>query len=406
MSVVRVPSVLDTLVNYLDCDVAEIDKAVAALSSTAPDELVDMLVAFYRRWTAPVRAADEYRASISTQRSVATTLVYASSVAIRDPVADWLQGHFARRVGHQPPLKARVSGRVTKSLLGMHIYSGAFAPSTKQGPASRLELAALRPAIGSLSRWAELISRGVVLPTPIALHHVPTWSAVLAGFDSDPERLGGFEFRMADELTPAERRHQRITQGHYEAQVEAQEDAAYRPRLARMSPKGRPVDPEIEAGLNYELLVQASNASCRLTPITQREWAYLEHRVRHGHEQLRRAMRAELKIVPALLSARLPVFDDLDQKTLLAMRSQSDAFVDWQLQLRRAVRSIESSVCDDDFPYDARQVLEETVLPQVHFVQQATSRSRILRNSATQKSLELMIGAATAGGRAGAGCAD
>jgi hypothetical protein len=116
-----------------------------------------------------------------------------------------------------------------------------------------------------------------------------------------------------------------------------------------------------------------------------------------AREELSRA-DVSLTALTALTETLLPLAQMLTIKELAAIRRDDETFAEWRAALHSASRTISAGFASQEFAAEATAVLEETVLVEAERVRRVTSRSRALKESVRQKSLQLTLGAALVAG--------
>jgi hypothetical protein len=380
-----VPSILDVLENYLG-DLS--DSRVDRLTGEEISELAERVNEFYENWTMP-EATDlrMYAGGWIAGNFVAagpraylyTTLLYYPQTIIHDPVADWF---FPRRekLIAPPSVKGRANLELQGTEAGLLAGNGYY---RFIGDPERTRLV-LKPAVQALGEVSELIRAGVIIPVPQWWLVEQRQSAILTAVRHD---VGDEEFvsvvrRPIDEPAPRSD-HVRgmavVPEGGWargeESRGDAQ-DAAY--------------------FLNKTLAVMDGSGSLYVPPAAT-DAKLFELRADRVVAELRRH-RVDLHLARALANAHLPFLGDLDPKTLLAVRRDEQAFADWRAELRSAVRTISSRPSDgDEFDSEAKQVMQDLLLPKAHEVKRLTSTSAALRDAAKAQALELSLGTASLG---------
>jgi hypothetical protein len=263
----------------------------------------------------------------------ASALVYADEIAVRDPLDDWLvdQGHS---------------------------YLAQLSPATFE------DARPLWQAIDELRELAPLVRGGAVtLSATEAPYWLDSTSGVLALAKTPPPYLDEVERHgAAAEHDASWRRRPEFTYG---------------------------IDAFVEATRGWESFSACAHAGARFLPTTELEWQYLALRARLLGEELN---GSELRIVPSLVAARVPLFESLSARTILAIRNE-DAFESWKAELRTIWRRFEDRVGDADaVQSDLRVELEELVRRIEGQTSGAVSRSQALRQSARGAALKFLFG--------------
>lgn len=145
--------------------------------------------------------------------------------------------------------------------------------------------------------------------------------------------------------------------------------------------------------------------SARYVPMSQSDAALLEYRLNQLGERLdtKTNHNADLRLMPGLLVADLPFLQDLDAELLLAIREDEPAFQDWRSELRNAIRHVESLPSEGiAFESEARDVLQDALLPRANAVSQAVSGSQVMKDAAKDGITELGVSVGSIGWAAGA----
>jgi hypothetical protein len=128
----------------------------------------------------------------------------------------------------------------------------------------------------------------------------------------------------------------------------------------------------------------AAELNAEYIPAAGAESAFLVHRLQQLGDrlQIKTNRNAELRILPGLYAADLPFLQDLNADLMLAIREDEEAFADWRSELRNTVRIIESLPSDrTNFEAEARDVLNDRLMPRANEVQRAVSRSQVMRDA-------------------------
>jgi hypothetical protein len=366
----------DALVAFFD---GEVDgQRIMAMSNRNLHDLVDRLTDFYGAWVPPPSHQDEIRLSLADEELLGTALMYANSVAIPDPIFEWLVDTVDRIV-----YEAR------------HFYGGKL----KFEGGSRHEL---RDAVEFCRRWHKSLSSGHLIPTPVRAERFYGFRAILRSRERDPLLYVSWEELLdrayeGEPLSPAEQTILEAGVARFMAVAEAEGDA----RLSWVISQLRGSD-SIAIAVEIERYVsvfgQAASAQARPLATEPGEWEYLLHRLRIAGKELKGNERAKLAVVPALTSSELPFLAGATPAVLEEIRANEDAFHLWQLRLTQAVRTVESLPNDLGFPAEAREALDEFLIPAAAEVKVTTSRLSSIADTAKNMSVKLGIGAAMGAG--------
>jgi hypothetical protein len=149
--------------------------------------------------------------------------------------------------------------------------------------------------------------------------------------------------------------------------------------------------------LNKTLAV-ASAAHALYMPPSATDWAIYEARVAAGARELKRVNALDLKVLAALHSSRLPLFEGIELATVSRAREDHDAFGEWRAALRRAARGLQQLPIEGAaFEADSRQLLEDELAPAQKAVEKDATYFRRLRQASPDASVRLVAGAAGAG---------
>jgi hypothetical protein len=150
----------------------------------------------------------------------------------------------------------------------------------------------------------------------------------------------------------------------------------------------------------HKTMAIASDLNADYVPLAGSDSALLMYRLR----QLGKSLDAQtnhnvtLKLLPGLASAELPFLQELDPRLLLAIREDEGAFEDWRRELRDTVRLIRSLPSDgEEFEAEARDVLNDRLMPRAREVQKAVSLSQSMRTATGESLGTFAVSAAAAG---------
>jgi hypothetical protein len=352
-------TIIDVLEEQLGGDLSEVslhDLAPAAIESLATE-----VGRFYQAWGAPTGDADEMRIYSGgwiarnflgdNRQYLLTSLLYAPSVVIHDPIAEWFDPHRQHLEGLPgiPSGTRNPNGQPTMTIASdeLTLLKGSgFYVAGDRAAATREFLAQVLPALVEL---APLIRSGVVLPVP-ELSIVRALRAQLAAavrVDTRDNDLRALIKQLNEQGTPPARSNSirglevvpgdGVAAGH-EAQAIVQNPAFYFEKT----------------------LAIASHLAARYVPPSVADAALLEYRLRQLDKEIRSNSNwnVELRIIPALVHSELPFFENLDASLLLKIRNDEEAFAAWRMNLRNAVRKIETLPSEGStFEQEAQDVL-------------------------------------------------
>lgn len=375
------PTILDVVENLLgDLTADRIDR----LAAPELAELADRVNDFYDSWQPP--QTDELRmyaggwiagnfAAPEAQTYLYTTLLYYPQTLIHDPIADWF---FPRR--HQLLLPDPVKGR--GGLLEVQIAEPALLAGdgyyqfVSEPDRTKLRLKQVLPVFRELS---ELIRAGVIIPIPQWQLVEPVQKSILSAARHD---VADAEFMSA-----------------MRQPIDGPAPRADQIRGLGVTPHGGWTPGEEDRGeaqgtsyfLNKTLAIADQTGSLYVPPAAT-DANLFDVRIKRTVEELRRK-QVELRLAPALMSVDLPFLQEIDRRTLLAIRKDEAAFADWRAELRTVVRLIVSRPSEGEaFEAEAREVLNDALLPKVHEVEQMVSRSQTLKAAARGQVVELGVG--------------
>jgi hypothetical protein len=102
------------------------------------------------------------------------------------------------------------------------------------------------------------------------------------------------------------------------------------------------------------------------------------------------------KVIPALLSGRLPSFVGVPPATIVQLRQSETAFDDWRAALRNAVRLIRNAPATPGFDLEARAVLDDALRPAMHELERNSSPLKRLRSGTKSAAVGFAVGAISA----------
>jgi len=384
------PTVIDVLENALG-DLS--DKRVAALGTAELDDLADAVNAFYESWQTPALRTDEVRFysggwiagnfdTESARQYLYTSLLYAPSVIVHDPIAEWF--YRERDSLRSPPGIRGARGGIQVQGAEPQLLQGSGYHAFRDQPES--SRAFLTRTIGALSPLPPLIRQGIVVPIPLWQLVRQREEAILAAVRHDVRDEAFAELITGATEAPPRTDHIRG------AEVTPQGGVAPSDSL-------RAVIQNPSYFLNKILAIAEATAS-RYVPPAAIDAALLEHRVRGLAEELRRR-DVDLQVVAGLAAADLPFLGSLEPAKIAAIRRDEAAFEDWRAELRTTVRTIESNPSQGDtFASEAREVINDALIPRAREVERAVSRSGAMKAAAKDQAISLGIGVAAVTGAA------
>jgi ribosomal protein S20 len=392
---------LITIIDVLENALGELThERIQRLTRAEIEALAQGVNAFYDSWEAPPVGPDDLRMysggwiagnaeAEDARQYLYSSLLYAPSVVLHDPVAEWFDPH-RKKLQAPPPLRVRsrqISSPQPVLVAGSEphlLQSDGYFVFRDDPERTRLRLMS---AVPLLSELAPLIRSGVVVPIPqwklvrefqrgllTAVRYDvqdATLAAIVAGAASDPpprsDHIRGGTVMVGDGFIPADEQRALL------------EGPAY--------------------FLNKTLML-AEATSSRYSPPATTDAALLRHRLERLGDSLRRK-DIDLQVVAGLIAADLPFLGSLDAKTIVAIHEAEEAFAAWRSELRTIVRAVESTQADGpEFELEAREVISDALLPRATEVQRAVSRSTILRNAASDQATSFGLDAISIAGAA------
>lgn len=385
---VDVASVVNVVENVLG-DLS--GEGIERLSASELERLAEAVNAFYDGWEPPPLQADEFRLYAGgwiagnfeppAREHLYTSLLYAPSVVMHDPIAEWFEPHRDRLVS-PPPIR----GRNGMQLQGAEpqLLRGDGYLAFRDDPDRTRQM--LRMAIPMLGELAPLVRRGIVVPTPhwrlvrqrqegvlSAVRHDSRdreLAALITNADSPPpraDRIRGLDVTPPGGVIPAD-----------ELRAVVQGPSYF---------------------LNKTLAIADATAS-RYVPPAAIDAGLLEHRLRKLGTELRRK-DIDLQVVAGLGATDLPFLGSLDPKTLVAIREDEPAFADWRAELRTIARSIEQTPSEGEtFTREAAEAISDALGPRARAIERATSRSGVMKAAAKDQVITLGLGTASMTGAA------
>lgn len=393
-------TIVDILDEVLDGELTA--SAAAKLSPVEIEQLAELVNQLYASWSPPDDPANDDLSIYSGgwiargflghgHQYLLTSLLYAPSVVIHDPVAEWFD-RDRRNLSGLPgiPSAQRNTGGGPAMIVGADeatlLKGNGYYVGDDRVERSRQYLGEVIPALGEL---APLIRAGVVRPIPeVKLLHSLTnelHSAVRADV-----RDNGLRVKISELVTagtpPARSNLIRgleieptggVAPGH-EARAIVQNPAFY-----------------------FEKTLALADASrARYIAPAAADAAMLEYRLAQLGVRLAAKTNSnmELRLMPALVGSELPFFADLDARLLLRIREDESAFEAWRAELRTVVRTIEAMPSDGpEFEQEARDVLSDELLPRAEAVRRAVSTSVAMRAAAKDTIADFAISVAAIG---------
>lgn len=384
-------TIIDVLEHELGVLTAE---RVQQLTPQELDTLADAVNGFYGDWTASPLMDDELRIysggwiagnleGIEPRQYLLTSLVYAPTVVIHDHIAEWFYPH--REALRSPPaIPARQGQMMIQGAEPQLLRGNGFFVFREEPERSREYLAQAIPTMGLL---APLIRSGAVMPVPHLSIMRSQQDAILSAVRHDVQNQE-FVGLVANPIDLAPPRSDRIR--GMDVMPEGGIAAGHEMRAAGQNPS---------YFLNKTLAI-ADAAGSLYVPPAATDAALFDYRVRHLAGDLARK-NVDIQIAAGLTVADLPFLGSLDPATLIAIRRDEAAFADWRRELRSIGRLIQGTPADGPvFAREAHDVLSDALLPRVHEIEKAVSRSTAMKAAAKDAGLELGIGAASAVGAA------
>ncbi|GAB3903916.1 hypothetical protein ACFQ1S_01100 [Kibdelosporangium lantanae] len=310
------------------------------------------------------------------KRHLFTSLVYYPTVVIHDPIATWFDA--AREDPQKPPdLVAGDRKMVVQSSEVANLEGEGYIAARSDLERNRKELARVLPWLADL---APLIKNCVIVPVSQWRTVRQRQSAIFSALRHDlrDDDLRNVILNPIDLLPPTR---------DYLRGMMLKPNVGWKPGTER-----RAEVQDVAYFLNKTLCI-ADRSGAKYVPSAATDAALLDVKVKRLGVELKRHS-LELKISAALQSVKLPFMEDLDARTLVSIRDNEESFDDWRRELRNAIRLIESSPTDlDAFVSEARDVLEDSLLPMAREVAQNVAMSTTLKKVTKERVAELTIGA-------------
>jgi hypothetical protein len=136
----------------------------------------------------------------------------------------------------------------------------------------------------------------------------------------------------------------------------------------------------------------AAWADATFVPCEVWQWPYVTYLGSRIASLRRDASPTSLTVTAGLASVDLPILRNIPPSTLVKIRSEEDAFVQWRLALRDAARLIKTHAGSAGFEAAAKEIFEDFLVAKTLEVRRATSRSRVLRSAAEEQALRVTLG--------------
>jgi hypothetical protein len=314
---------------------------------------------------------------------LATALLYADQVLLHDPLAEWF---FLdrRRIRGPPPIRYRNGAKLQGSEGHLLATDGWIAHRDDL----ERNLRELRWMIPALAEMAPVIRSATAVLVPHLHVVVAAQEGLLSAVRHD---LRDDQFIAAIE-SPID---QQPVATDFSRGVRLELSGAggmVSDADRRLSFAGNPA-----YYLNKTLAV-ASAAHALYMPPSATDWAIYEARVAAAARELKRVNDLDLKVLAALHSSRLPLFEGIELATVSRAREDDDAFGEWRAALRRAARGLQHLPVEGAaFEADSRQLLEDELAPAQKAVEKDATYFRRLRQASPDASVRLVAGAAGAG---------
>lgn len=389
------PSPMVSILDVLENAIGDLSpKRISELTTDDLQRLADVVNAFYDSWETPAVGGDELRVysggwiagnsqAVEARQYLYTSLVYAPSVVIHDPIADWFEPS-RDRLQSPPAIRGATGGVEVQGAEPQLLRSDGYFVFREEPERSREYLTW---AVAGLLELAPLIRKAVVIPVPQWRLVRQRQDAILTAVrhDGRDEALAALIAGAADEPPP---RSDRI-------------------RGMETTPPGGTIPADAVRAvvqnpayfLNKTLGIAEATQS-RYLPPASTDAALLDYRLRKLGDELRRK-DTDLQVVAGLVAAELPFLGALDAATIVAIRRDETAFADWRAELRNTARVIESNPSDGEkFAAEAREVVSDALLPRAHEVRRAVSRSSVMKAAAKDQGVTLSVSAAAITGGA------
>jgi hypothetical protein len=151
------------------------------------------------------------------------------------------------------------------------------------------------------------------------------------------------------------------------------------------------------ASMGYRMfcvdLEEIAHCEARFLPSDAFTWRYLMASLEHVQHELR-GRKAELKVVPSLVEAKLPLLEGVSVSTLARLREDDEALAEWRARLRSVVRSIETTPLDRDFATEARSALADELEPAAAAIRRSMAKNRAIGRVAKEGLTHMILGGA------------
>jgi hypothetical protein len=340
-------TIIDALESALDGDISA--KAAEKLSKAQRAELVGELRRFHEEWKPPELRGDEYRVSLGFcigERQNVTALVMRPD-EIRGPVS-----HF-----HTTSRRMFASAFVYGDSVVTHDPTSDLDPSAK--PVHFIE------TIEYMGRLAPLVRCGGLILAPVLEEVWRNAHRRLRDQARELEVIHGPVLGFPDPDALAE---------HWDGMIP-------------------------HSYLTFLIdLDEAAHCRARFLPSDEFTWRNLTGSIDHVQRELR-GSKVELKVVPSLAAAQLPILEGVAPSTLTKIREDDEAFAEWRAVLRSVVRNIEETpFIDPDFEIEARSAISDALEPAAAAVRRSMAKSRVLRRHAKKGLGRIILGGALLGG--------
>jgi hypothetical protein len=393
-----VATTLDLLDRALGGDVTA--RRVERLTDAEIDALAEAVADASEHWEAPEPdqefrvysggwVAKPYGEALS---QLFTSLLYAPSVVVHDPIAEWFDPHRGRfdSLPGIPSGQRNLDGRPSMVVVGgepiQFNATGFYRREGDRYDATREELARSVPALAGV---APLIRSGVMVLVPeltlVWRHQRQLLDATR--FDTRDAELGELISRLNVAGDPPP--WSNLVRG---ALVTPSSGVARGHELQHLV--------QGPAYFFHKTMAIASDLNADYVPLAGADSALLMYRLHQLGKRLdtQTNHNVTLKLLPGLASAELPFLQELDPRLLLAIREDEGAFADWRAELRDTVRVIRSLPSDgQEFEAEARDVLNERLMPRAREVQKAVSLSQAMRDATRESLGTFAVSAAAAG---------
>lgn len=321
-----------------------------------------------------------------------TSLVYAPSVVVHDPIAEWFDPHRGRfdSLPGIPSGQRNLDGQPSMVVVGGEPVqfngTGFYRREGDRYDVTRKELATSVPALADV---APLVRSGVIVLVPeltlVWRHQRQLLDATR--FDTRDAELGELITRLNEAGDPPP--WSNVVRGGL---VTPSGGIARRYELQHLV--------QGPAYFFHKTMAIAADLKADYVPLAGSDSALHMYRLRQLGERLdtQTNHNVTLKLLPGLASAELPFLQELEPRLLLTIREDEEAFADWRAELRDTVRLIQSLPSDGkDFEAEARDVLNDRLMPRARAVEEAVSLSQAMRDATRESLGTFAVSAAAAG---------